>query len=288
MKNKSILITSHKGKPVRSVKVNFLRVFFLVLFLLFGFAAYFIPSGIFKLKTTEQQQKNELGSQNTVLHQRIQSALQVLGHVKEQIGVLEAKKERVSALTGTGTDARSTRSQASSAGYDYTDKETPALLEHICRQDSIFTAFASRSKPGGNPFEYMPVCKPIPASTRVSKCFGETSDPFTGQQKPHYGTDFAAGAGTPVIATASGIVVRIENDNLWGWRVMIDHAGGISTMYAHLGTVTTGRGHRVKRGETIGTVGTSGLATGPHVHYEIRRNGRQEDPEEYFFPARVQ
>jgi murein DD-endopeptidase MepM/ murein hydrolase activator NlpD len=287
MKNKSILIFSRTGKPVRSVKVNFFRVFFLLLFLLCGVAAYLIPSGIFKLNKTELQQKKELNTQNSQLHQKIQSSWQVLDHLKEQVGVLETQKEKVAALAGetaekAAVDAADARSQRR---YDFTVKEISALLVSICRQDSIVSAFAARGK---NPFEYIPVCKPILSGSCISKCFGETNDPFTGHDKPHYGTDFSAAMGTPVIATASGTIARIENDNQWGWRVGIDHGKGISTFYAHLGTVIVGRGRRVKRGDVIGTVGSSGLATGPHVHYEVRRNGVPEDPEQYLFPAALQ
>ena len=81
--------------------------------------------------------------------------------------------------------------------------------------------------------------------------------------------------------------MRVEKDAVWGNRIVIAHADSISTVYAHLGTVSTASGRTVKRGEVIGTIGYSGLTTGPHVHYEILKNGVAVDPESFFYPGRT-
>jgi len=284
MKNKSVLIVSQSGKPVRSITINFFTVFFPLLFIACGFAAYFIPSDLFRVKAAEQHQKKELVTQNELLHQRFFSTLHMLSNAKEQINEIDAKKESVSALTGTGADegALSSREEAAT----YAGIKPAALLMYVCRRDSAVSAFAARAAAGRNPFEQIPVCKPISGASKPTRCFGNTTDPFTGQLKQHYGIDFAAPVGAPVIATASGYVARIENDEVWGKRVVIDHSKGFSTVYAHLGMVNVGRNRRVRRGDIVGYIGISGLTTGPHVHYEIWRNGIAVDPETYFFPAR--
>lgn len=292
MKNKSILIVSEKGKEVRSITVNFFTVFIPLVFIACGFAAFFIPSNLFKLKAAEQFQKKDLGAQNEILHQRFLSTLKVLSRAVEQINKLDVKKDKVAALISTGKGAETPNPQAaeyagtndSTSASMYAGMNSAALLEHVSRQDSIVSAFAARMKAGTNPFENIPVCKPVTADARISRNFGENIDPFTGQKKWHYGIDFAASPGTPVIATASGYMARIESDEVWGKRVVIDHGDGIITVYAHLGTVRVAPGRRVKRGDIVGYIGLSGLTTGPHVHYEIWRNGTALDPETFFFP----
>jgi murein DD-endopeptidase MepM/ murein hydrolase activator NlpD len=115
--------------------------------------------------------------------------------------------------------------------------------------------------------------------------FGRLRDPFTGAVKLHQGIDLVAPRGTAVVATADGIVSSVVNDHKWGLRVDLSHGAGFTTMYAHLATVTVRRGEQVKRRETVGTLGSTGLATGPHLHYEVRRNGIPLDPRTLFFPS---
>jgi murein DD-endopeptidase MepM/ murein hydrolase activator NlpD len=133
-------------------------------------------------------------------------------------------------------------------------------------------------------FDSIPLCKPVAANAFISLRFGRGRDPFTGHAKLHNGVDIAAPPGTAVMACAAGRVVSVENGAIWGRRVVIEHSRGFQSVYAHLGTVSVARGRPVRRGGTIGTIGSSGLATGPHVHYEVRRNGEPLDPELFFYP----
>jgi murein DD-endopeptidase MepM/ murein hydrolase activator NlpD len=94
----------------------------------------------------------------------------------------------------------------------------------------------------------------------------------------HQGIDVSAPRGTPVWATADGTVVRAERDGAFGRTVLVDHGNGFSTRYAHLKRIKVRSGDRVRRGETLGTVGASGRASGPHLHYEVLRDGRPVDP----------
>jgi murein DD-endopeptidase MepM/ murein hydrolase activator NlpD len=287
MKNRSFLIVSRSGKPVRSVTLTFFKVFFPVLFVALGLAAYFIPQDIFRLKEAEQAQKKELKAQNKVLHERFFSTLKVLSSAKEQIRRIEKKKEKLSELTGTGAVTSTTdRRKAQPLRTGYENVTSAALRARVSELDSIVSAFAALSPAGKNPFECLPVCKPVAGPSVLTRRFGANLDPFTGRQKPHRGVDFAAPVGTPVIATASGRVTRIETSDVWGKRLVLEHGNGISTVYAHLGKVSTARGRSVKRGAIIGYIGVSGLTSGPHVHYEVLKNGEAVDPEELFFPAR--
>jgi murein DD-endopeptidase MepM/ murein hydrolase activator NlpD len=97
----------------------------------------------------------------------------------------------------------------------------------------------------------------------------------------HQGIDLSAPAGTPVRATADGKVVLAERSGEYGRTVLVDHGGGWQTRYAHLKRIKVERGKKLTRGEIVGTVGSSGNASGPHLHYEILRNGTPIDPRPY-------
>ena len=251
-----------------------------------GFSAYFIPSEKFRFKAAEVKRQQSLVVQNEMLHQRIMSSLGMLNRLRQQIVHLDKKKERVTELIGANQrKTHGTQAQNTAALYDRMDPGD--LLERATRLETRLMSFARAICLTGdeNPFDNIPVCKPTPDDAIVSLGFGKTMDPFTGRQSEHRGVDLTAAAGTPVIATASGSVVRVENDAVWGNRIIIAHADSISTVYAHLGTVSTSGGRNVKRGDVIGTIGYSGYTTGPHVHYEIWKNGVAVDPEMFFYPS---
>jgi len=122
---------------------------------------------------------------------------------------------------------------------------------------------------------------------RVSSRFNPNRiHPLFGTRRPHRGTDYAAPRHTPILAVANGRVTRANWGTGYGRVVEIDHGNGFSTLYAHMQTYRHGirRGVRVSQGQVIGTVGSSGWATGPHVHFEFKVNGVHKDPERVKLP----
>ncbi|MEO0095446.1 MAG: M23 family metallopeptidase [candidate division WOR-3 bacterium] len=111
--------------------------------------------------------------------------------------------------------------------------------------------------------------------------FGYAFDPFVGTMRMHEGIDIAAPVGTPVIASADGVVEKIQFKKDFGLVVEIRHSEGFETIYAHCQNPTVKQGQSIKRGDTIAYVGSSGKTTGPHLHYEIRINGIPIDPLDY-------
>lgn len=154
---------------------------------------------------------------------------------------------------------------------------------------SFLKEFAGKVDEKGNLFINLPVVAPIAYTDDFTqeRGFGLDKDPFTGRQTAHNGLDFAAEEGTPVIATANGVVKEVEEHRFWGKRVSITHNKGIITYYAHLGSITVKQGQKVKKGTSIGTVGKTGLSTGPHVHYEIHFDGEPIDPAKYLLLKRA-
>jgi murein DD-endopeptidase MepM/ murein hydrolase activator NlpD len=117
-----------------------------------------------------------------------------------------------------------------------------------------------------------------PTQGWLSSGAGGRSDPFTGEAEFHPGLDISADKGTPVYATADGVVTTATYSGAYGNLVTIDHKFGIETRYGHLSAFRTERGKTVKRGDLIGLVGATGRATGPHLHYEVRVSGRILNP----------
>ena len=115
----------------------------------------------------------------------------------------------------------------------------------------------------------------------LSSPFGQRVDPITGKTAWHSGVDFAGRDGSDVIAVASGVVTFAGERYGYGKLVEISHANGFVTRYAHHKTLTVTAGEVVSKGETIGTMGSSGRSTGPHVHFEVLKNGRSVDPAAY-------
>ena len=113
----------------------------------------------------------------------------------------------------------------------------------------------------------------------VTSPFGYRHHPFTGQWELHVGTDYRAPVGTPVKSCADGTILSTGELEDYGKYIIINHRNGYSSMYGHLHTILVGRGQQVAEGETIATSGNSGLSTGPHLHFEIRKNGLPQNPE---------
>lgn len=122
---------------------------------------------------------------------------------------------------------------------------------------------------------------------RLSSSFGARRHPVLGYTKMHKGVDFAAPRGTPIYAAGDGVIEKRERWGSFGNYIRIRHGDGFSTAYAHMKGFAKGYGvgSRVKQGSVIGYVGTTGRSTGPHLHYEVLKNGQQVNPMKVRFPA---
>lgn len=123
-----------------------------------------------------------------------------------------------------------------------------------------------------------PAALQAPVQARVSSRFGARVHPVTGERHNHSGVDFAAPAGTPVRAAAAGRVEFAGTRGGYGNLVIVEHADGTETWYAHQRDLAVRAGDQVGAGAVLGTVGSTGRSTGPHLHLEVRRNGVAVDP----------
>ena len=159
---------------------------------------------------------------------------------------------------------------ALSAQYDAMKKEADALSETIKVLQSANTQYI-----GGA------MCWPSQASTRITSAFGWRYLSLLGGRNYHTGVDIGAAGGTNILAANSGTVIKAGWNNSYGYMVMVDHGGGIVTLYAHSSKLLVKTGDVVGRGQVIALVGSTGRSTGPHLHFEVRVNGEYKNPLNY-------
>lgn len=120
--------------------------------------------------------------------------------------------------------------------------------------------------------------------TRMASGYGWRSDPFTKARKMHWGMDFTSPKGSPIYATGDGKVKRADNNSSgYGKHIRIDHGYGYITLYGHLSKYNVKKGQRVKRGDLIGFVGSTGRSEAPHLHYEVRKDGDRINPINFYY-----
>ncbi len=122
---------------------------------------------------------------------------------------------------------------------------------------------------------------PVPGQYRITSNFGGRADPITGVWSSHGGTDIAAPYGTPIVAANSGVVIFAGWHYSYGNYVIIDHGGGIATLYAHCSKLLVTNGQAVSKGDRVALVGSTGYSTGNHLHFEVRINGVRTDAMKY-------
>jgi murein DD-endopeptidase MepM/ murein hydrolase activator NlpD len=122
---------------------------------------------------------------------------------------------------------------------------------------------------------------PVPSSTTISSHYGNRTHPINRRRENHTGVDISARMGSDIVAAADGKVVTASRQGSYGNTVIIEHTGGMSTLYAHCSTISVSVGQSVTRGQIIAKIGSTGVSTGPHLHFEVRINGKDVNPRPY-------
>ena len=125
---------------------------------------------------------------------------------------------------------------------------------------------------------------PCPSSSRITSQFGGRSSPTEGASTNHKGVDIGASSGSDILAAASGTVTISTYSYSAGNYIMINHGGGVSTVYMHCSKLLVSVGETVKKGQVIAKVGSTGYSTGPHLHFGVRVNGAYVNPSQYVSP----
>lgn len=238
-------------------------------------SAYYMMSEIASLDS-------ELLSQVDSEKQAIQIAKDTLEKQKEQYKIAKDNKEKT-AITLENTkivrnnymnqlteEERTLQEQIDSYYSQINDIESEIVM--------LTTANIGSEYVGGA------MAWPVPGYSRITSPFGMRTHPFTGVYKLHTGTDIGAPIGTNFIAANSGTVIKAGWNNAYGNMVIIDHGGGVSTLYAHGSEILVTVGQTVTKGEPVLKVGSTGYSTGPHAHFEVRINGEYVDAMNFVKP----
>lgn len=167
-----------------------------------------------------------------------------------------------------------------------TSKRLDILTKQIVVQSKSLDEIAQLAADKEKLLEAIPAIQPVNNEdlTRMASGFGYRTDPFTKARKFHWGMDFTSPRGTPVYASGNGVVSRADNSAAgYGNHIRIDHGFGYESLYAHLYKYNVRRGQRVKRGDLIGFVGSTGRSEAPHLHYEIFKDGNRINPINFYY-----
>jgi murein DD-endopeptidase MepM/ murein hydrolase activator NlpD len=216
------------------------------------------------LKTMEDQHK-----QVEAQKQKLETLQANLESEKQQ----EADKQ--ANLQASRGEVANLKSQVASDNADLEDQIDDLNAEADRLVSEIRKLQGNQAYTGGN------FCWPSASSTRVTSEFGMRFHPILKVNKLHTGIDIGAASGTKVLAANNGTVIKAGWNNSYGNVVMIDHGGGIVTLYAHNSKLLVSTGDVVSKGQNIALSGSTGNSTGPHIHFEVRVNGDYKNPRDW-------
>jgi murein DD-endopeptidase MepM/ murein hydrolase activator NlpD len=227
---------------------------------------------------------NALKREADALRVRYQNLQKVVSQTDKQLASLETYANEVSVAYGIKQKLEGPSDIAAKG------KLIPSFAESVQDYDFLRSANALTllSSPARRFRSLASIPNLWPVDGRLIGGFGPRQDPFSGEgQEIHKGVDISGIVGTPVHVTADGIVKFADMFSGYGRLVVVDHGGGIETWYAHMSKFYVHTGQEVRRGELVGAVGMSGRVTAPHLHYEVRVNGRPMNPYQYLANAGV-
>ena len=263
---------------------------------LFGFLSFFIISQYVE-SPKERELARELQNmelQYQLLNKRMDDAIAALENVEERDNAIYRLYFEANPIpeeqrrAGFGGVNRYKKYE----GYDNsqliaeTNKRLDILEKAIVVQSKSLDEIAKLAEDKEKFLESIPAIQPINNMnlTRVASGYGFRTDPFTKVRKFHWGMDFTAPRGTPIYATGNGVVKRADNSSTgYGKHIRIDHGYGYVSLYAHLYKYNVRVNQRVKRGDLIGFVGSTGRSEAPHLHYEIFKDGNRINPINFYY-----
>lgn len=304
-KRVTFFLASNSGAPVRQITIPKVAIGIMgvmVLACLLTVGIVFIDYLNLKKKSLRVQHlSNEVATQDNELagqRSKIKEFANQINTLKTKLSTLNQfeQKIRIIANIERDSDAENVFGVGGSiptdidTGISLEERHNAMLREMHSQLDILDAAFIRQEESFSSLLDYLEDKRRLLASTPairpmnggwVTSRFEYRKSPFTGRREFHHGLDIAARIGTPVMASADGVVIYSGRKGSLGYAIIVDHGHGMVTRYGHLNECLKKRGDHVKREDIIGTVGNTGLSTGPHLHYEIRINGVPVNPEKY-------
>lgn len=202
--------------------------------------------------------------------------------VKEWVNQQLRVKRQQNNDSVAGNNSQQSCYEFSKNGFIYHDKITftkltANFIKVICSMMIFMCLFTNQLQA-----QQRPNINPISGGYAVTSGFGSRIHPFSKKQTKHRGIDFRTPMGTPVFATADGVVLKVASELTgYGNHIKIAHGSAYETLYAHLSKIMVKENEKVKKGQLIGYTGNSGRSSSPHLHYEVRKSGQSVDPVNY-------
>ncbi|MBT4292635.1 M23 family metallopeptidase [bacterium] len=269
-----------KRFSVKSATVAYVALGLFCLFLTSGLYFYGLTQGVSWLPggSAIQHENSRLVSELKFLGDRVvmlKDAISASYMVQEQVALVAGIDPMDENVREAGIGGRQHDVSASPSSQLHLSLDT--LLRQARVQRSGFEAILDTLDARELVRGHIPAIRPVDSGW-LSSSFGRRNDPFTGKSKFHRGLDYSVPTGTPVLATADGVVKSVRHDRGFGKLIRIDHGNGVVTTYAHLSKWNIKQGQVVKRGDVIAESGNTGRSTAPHIHYEVAVNGRYVNP----------
>lgn len=237
---------------------------------------------------SQTQELSRLRTQNSELRQANEQFSQSVSSLRGQLQSVEEKTRKLAIIAGV--NPLQTAPQGGVGGNRIDDRNPyswPDDIDQIRYRsnelaenlDVLEKQFVARNQL----LSRIPSIAPVRGI--LTDGYGGRRDPFTGRAASHPAIDISSAHGQPILAPADAVVAKAENASGYGNVVYLSHGYGYSTRYAHLSRFNVKPGQRVRRGDVIGYVGSTGRSTGPHLHYEVRVNGQTANPLEYILDA---
>ena len=270
-----------------SIRLPYLVLYLIVAVLLF----LIVASGMYaRYRLQRMVNASAIAAQraeNQVLKAKIEGFTRDLVTLDANMETLRRLDRQVRMLCDLRFDDQKVSLSAEKLSSDWrskSDTEVAAKLDVLVRQVSArkasFSEVLKHAKDQRYTVDHTPSIRP--ASGWMVAGYGQRKNPFTGRMEMHRGVDIAAPKGTPIYATADGRVSFVGYRGGYGLLVKVDHGQGRSTWYGHCSMAKVRTGNLVKRGQIIATIGKTGQAIGPHVHYEVRIDGDPVNPANFF------
>lgn len=234
--------------------------------------------------------RDEFEQRDKFMRENLDVMAQKVGEMQAKLLQMEALTERVSGLAGIPASEIKSKIGAAGAGGPLVAGRSLTLTEvqHAVdrlqvmsdQQSDLLTVTESRLFEQKLKAMAIPTQNPVESGVNGSP-YGWRIDPFTGKSAMHTGIDFQAEMGTPIVAAAGGLVVTQEFHPAYGNMIEIEHGSDLISRYAHSSKVFVKKGDLVKRGQRIASIGSTGRATGPHLHYEVLVQGVPQDPRKF-------
>jgi len=287
-----LVIPNGKGKSYRFTADSMILTSIAAVSVVFLAFSFFFSYDYF-FEQFDKSKLTDLQNENSVLTDKIDDMDSTIADLQDSYGNIVEKEKAIRAIFDL-PDIDAQERQLGIGGpelFDYSEKsdaemsayQTESEIDELVRLSSFesqqFKKLYEKLLDKKDELDHMPSI--MPCAGYLTRGYGIQKHPISGFKSLHAGLDIANRTGTPIYATASGVVVSVGNQGRMGKVVTIDHGNGIRTKYGHLNKYTVKRGAKVQRGDKIGEMGSTGYSTGTHVHYEVLMNGQAVNPQKF-------